>query len=259
MKNLRIYGTPPFTIAVVHGGPGGLGQMKPVAEELAKNMGALEPLQAQTTVQGQIDGLKNALQRHGQLPITLIGHSWGAMLGILFAATYPTLVKKLILIGSGTFDDASSQLVGQTRMNRLDAQEKQTFNNLLGQLSNNSEQAQNKIFKKLASISCQTDSYSPLGSPLNNVSVQYRVFEKVWTEAVALRTSGKFLEQATKASCPVVAIHGDYDPHPADSIKKSLETNIKDFRFILLEKCGHYPWHEKYAHKSFYEILKHEI
>lgn len=256
MENIRLHGKPPYTIAIIHGGPGGLGQMKPVAEELSQAYGIIEPLQDQTTVDGQIDGLKDAIQQHGQLPITLIGHSWGAMQCILFAAIHPTLVKKLILVSSGTFDDASSQLVGQTRMNRLDAQEKQAFNNLLGQLPNSSEQEQNNIFKKLATFSCATDSYKLLETPLNNTTVLYHVFEKVWAEVVVLRTSGYFLEQARKISCPVFAIHGNYDPHPAEGIKKVLATTIKIFQFILLEKCGHYPWFEKYAHHKFYEILK---
>jgi len=34
---------------------------------------------------------------------------------------------------------------------------------------------------------------------------------------------------------------------------------VKNFRFILLEKCGHEPWKEKYARDKFYEILKKEI
>jgi pimeloyl-ACP methyl ester carboxylesterase len=59
--------------------------------------------------------------------------------------------------------------------------------------------------------------------------------------------------------CPVVAIHGDYDPHPAAGVRDSLAPVIKDFRFILLEKCGHYPWREQGAKDRFYNILKDEI
>jgi pimeloyl-ACP methyl ester carboxylesterase len=45
--------------------------------------------------------------------------------------------------------------------------------------------------------------------------------------------------------CPVVAIHGDYDPHPADGVRIPLSNVLKDFRFILLGKCGHVPWFER--------------
>ena len=45
MKNLRVRGKKPYAVAVVHGGPGMPGYMAPVARELAKDTGVLEPLQ----------------------------------------------------------------------------------------------------------------------------------------------------------------------------------------------------------------------
>ena len=38
-----------------------------------------------------------------------------------------------------------------------------------------------------------------------------------------------------------------------------MEKAIKDFRFHLLEKCGHEPWNEISAKKSFYGVLEKEI
>jgi pimeloyl-ACP methyl ester carboxylesterase len=54
-------------------------------------------------------------------------------------------------------------------------------------------------------------------------------------------------------------IHGTYDPHPSDGIRLPLEKSIGDFRFILLENCGHEPWTEKHAASRFFEILEREI
>ena len=34
MKNYRTWGNAPFTVAVIHGGPGVAGEMAPVADEL---------------------------------------------------------------------------------------------------------------------------------------------------------------------------------------------------------------------------------
>ena len=61
-----------------------------------------------------------------------------------------------------------------------------------------------------------------------------------------------------KIKCPVVAIHGDYDPHPAEGVKKPLLKVVKNFRFILLKNCGHKPWIEQKAKDEFYIILKKE-
>ena len=62
-----------------------------------------------------------------------------------------------------------------------------------------------------------------------------------------------------KIKCPVTAIHGDYDPHLADGVRIPLSRVLKDFKFILLEKCGHEPWIEKYAKDKFFNVLREEI
>jgi len=63
MSNPRKYGIPPYSIAVVHGGPGASGEMKPVAEELSMQFGVLEPLQTKDSVVGQVEELRNKLPR----------------------------------------------------------------------------------------------------------------------------------------------------------------------------------------------------
>ena len=57
----------------------------------------------------------------------------------------------------------------------------------------------------------------------------------------------------------MVAIHGDFDPHPAEGIRGPLDRILKDFRFILLGKCGHTPWIERMAKGIFYETLRKEL
>src|SRR5712692_10060037 len=54
MQNLRLYGQSPFTVAVLHGGPGAPGTMAPVARELATEWGVLEPLQTADSLDGQV-------------------------------------------------------------------------------------------------------------------------------------------------------------------------------------------------------------
>jgi pimeloyl-ACP methyl ester carboxylesterase len=70
-----------------------------------------------------------------------------------------------------------------------------------------------------------------------------------------MRKSGELLTMARKIRCPVIAIHGDYDPHPAEGVKKIMSPLLKDFIFVLLKNCGHEPWNEKFAKDEFYQIL----
>ena len=75
-------------------------------------------------------------------------------------------------------------------------------------------------------------------------------------EAELLRRTGELLEMGRRISCPVVAIHGDWDPHPAEGVAEPLSSVLKSFEFILLANCGHTPWVEKMAKDKFYSILK---
>jgi pimeloyl-ACP methyl ester carboxylesterase len=81
----------------------------------------------------------------------------------------------------------------------------------------------------------------------------------VWTEAAELRRSGELLQLGKLIKCPVVAIHGDYDPHPAEGVQKPLSAILKSFSFILLANCGHKPWIERQAKDKFYEFLKEQL
>lgn len=102
--DLRIWGSPPYRVALVHGGPGAPGSMGPVARRLSERRGVLEPLQTADSLDGQVEELSTVLQRAGTLPITVVGHSWGAILELVFSARFPSLVKKLILVGSASLE-----------------------------------------------------------------------------------------------------------------------------------------------------------
>ena len=100
MKNCRTYGKAPYTVAVIHGGPGAAGEMAAVAREISQSQGVIEPFQTGRTVTGQVTELKKVLVDQATLPFILLGHSWGAILSFIVTAKNPALVKKLILISS---------------------------------------------------------------------------------------------------------------------------------------------------------------
>jgi pimeloyl-ACP methyl ester carboxylesterase len=71
----------------------------------------------------------------------------------------------------------------------------------------------------------------------------------------ALRKNKQLLPLGKKIKCPVIAIHGDYDPHPYKGIFAPLSQVIENFEHILLKQCGHTPWVEKHAKNHFLEII----
>jgi pimeloyl-ACP methyl ester carboxylesterase len=42
-------------------------------------------------------------------------------------------------------------------------------------------------------------------------------------------------------------------------VQEPLSRVLKNFRFILLENCGHHPWLERQAKQNFYDTLRTEI
>jgi len=259
MKNLRKYGDSPFNLAVIHGGPGAPGEMAPVARELSAFRGVLEPLQTAVTLDGQVRELREILEKHGNLPVTLIGFSWGAILSFIFTAQHPQLVKKLILIGSGPYEEKYAANITKTRINRLGKKDRENFLRLAETLNDPSAKNKNEALCSFGKLISKADTYDPLPYKDELLECSYESFKGVWEEASELRSCGKLLELGKEICCPVVAIHGDYDPHPFEGVKEPLFRVLKDFRFILLEKCGHMPWIEREAKERFYSLLRNEI
>jgi pimeloyl-ACP methyl ester carboxylesterase len=259
-SNPRRYGQPPFTLAVVHGGPGAAGEMAPVARELSMIRGVLEPMQTARTLDGQVEELKALLEENASPPMTLIGFSWGAWLSFILAARYPDLVKELVLVASGPFLKRYARQILPTRLSRLDEAERHEAEGILKALEGATCSCGDRDFARLGEIISSCDAFDPIVGPRSGIQAnalcQAQIYQSVWKEAELLRGTGELLEMGRRISCPVVAIHGDWDPHPAEGVAEPLSSVLENFRFILLANCGHKPWIERLAKDEFYSILE---
>jgi pimeloyl-ACP methyl ester carboxylesterase len=262
MQNVRTYGKAPFSVAVIHGGPGAGGEMAPVARELAYDRGVMEPIQTATSLHGQVEELRRVLENHGDIPAILMGFSWGAWLSFIVTARYPALVKKLLLVGSGPFEAQYVSRLQETRLRRLSEEDRREFTLVIRALGHPATEDKDIFLARLKAFAAKTDMYDPITTAADASDVvggQGAMFYRVWQAAAALRSNGELLALAKRIQCPVVAIHGDYDPHPAAGVHKPLSRALADFRFILLEQCGHTPWLERSARERFYRIIKAEL
>lgn len=233
--------------------------MAPVARELAAMTGILEPFQTGTTLDAQVEELRLTLKEEASPPVVLIGFSWGAFLSWIVAARYPELVKKLVLVSSAPFEERYAPVITQMRMHRLDRKQREKVQAVLAELNSGDAEDKDRLLADLGRLLARADAYDP--ASLNNecFHCQYDVYSGVWDEASDLRREGEILRMAKTIRCPVVAIHGDFDPHPAEGVRDPLTSVLADFRFILLEKCGHRPWAERYAADEFFRELAKEI
>lgn len=259
MKNIRKWGKPPFKVAVVHGGPGAPGEIAPVARELAKAMGVLEPLQTKDSLEGQVQELRDVLKQHGSLPLVLVGWSHGAILAYILSARYPALVGKLIIVGAPSFEEKYMANILSDRLNRLTEEERVEVFTLEKLIWDGAEEDKSVSLKRLFQLFAKADSYDPLPHKDEVLEVQLDVNISVGLGTHKLLSGGELLEMARQIKCPVVAIHGDYDTHLYKGVREPLARVLKDFRFILLQKCGHEPWLERYARDEFFRVLKKEI
>ncbi|WP_016777559.1 alpha/beta fold hydrolase [Anaerophaga thermohalophila] len=257
VKSVRKYGKHPFRVALLHGGPGASGEMQPVAKELGKDFGVLELLQTKKTITGQIEEFHRQLTESADLPVILIGHSWGAWLGFLFASRYPEFVSKLILIGAGAFESQYNHDLMNIRLSRLSERNRKKAERLIYEIESGS--IDKEVLKAFGHLMTRADSYDYDKNVQDTVDLDMEIYQSVWPEASKLRNSNELVRFADGIRCPVVAIHGEYDSHPADGVEKPLSERLPHFKMIRLEKCGHVPWKERQATNKFFQILKEEI
>lgn len=260
-KSYRVHGKKPYTVVAIHGGPGTPGSLGYLSDALSCKFGVLEPFQSAHTIADQTEELRLTIASECEdLPVKLIGHSWGAWLAFLFAAAHPDIVGKLILIGAGSFEIGEDFGPGRTRTSRLDENEKAELARLIAELKTPAPKSSDvSAFRRFGELMTKADSYRCLGVDDLPVAFQPNIFRSVWREAEEMRSSGQLLKLAVRIDCPVVAIHGDYDPHPAEGVRGPLARSVRDFRFVLLERCGHYPWKERYAKDKFIRIINDEL
>jgi pimeloyl-ACP methyl ester carboxylesterase len=226
--------------------------MAPVAIELARTRGVLEPVQTALSVDGQIDELRVAIEQQAAPPVALVGYSWGAWLSLLVTAQYPALVRKLVLVSSGPFEERYAAEILPTRVRRLNSADANEARSLLDTLS----KGEGASLARLGELLSKADTLDPLPADGPAIEADDEIYRRVWPEAAELRRSGRLLELAAIVRCPVVAIHGDYDPHPAEGVREPLSRIVQDFRFVLLPECGHTPWRERRARDRFFDEVR---
>jgi pimeloyl-ACP methyl ester carboxylesterase len=227
---VRLYGPPPYRVVLVHGGPGGAGEMSPLARTLGGSLSLVEAMQTKLSIADLIDELREQIAVHAQGPAVLVGHSWGAWLCLLLTARHPEFVERL-------------------EMATLEAM-----------LADPKVSDKGALFDDYGYLFEKTENYDAEPEPKDRFETDPAIFDSVWPEAAALRTSGELLRQSALVKCPVLAIHGDYDPSPADGVREPLARVLTaPFEFIVLKNCGHTPWLERGARAELFETLTREL
>lgn len=249
---VRLYGNAPYKIVLVHGGPGAIGSLKGLAQELSERLqvGVLEALQSKYSIEELIEELYSQIQNNCSGKVSLLGHSWGAWLVALFAEKNPELIENLILVGSGPLDDKYVSEIGARRFQNLSEEDGVIFQKVID------TQATDADMEKIPKILDKSDNYCLIEKEKHKAdNVDSEMHNKVWSEAARLRTNGELLRAFRNIKSKIYLIQGESDPHPAKGVTIPLQENGIPCEAYILAKCGHSPFMEKYARDEFYDIL----
>ncbi len=247
---VELHGKAPYKIVLIHGGPGAIGSLKNCSEELSRltERGVVEALQSQYSISELIEELYLQIIEYCQEKPTLIGHSWGAWLAVLFAEKYPKLCKNIILVGCPPLEDKYVKEISLRRLRNLSEEDSKVFQRMMDNV------AADEDIKKISSILEKSDNYDLESN--EKLIADNEMYNRIWNEAAKLRTNGALLTAFKNIQSRLFLIQGVCDPHPIEGVMKPLEENGIPCKTYILEKCGHNPFMEKYAKEKFYDILQ---
>ena len=254
-------------VVFLAGGPGlNAVYMQPVWQRLSKNFrciilnqrgtdSSLVPVVDSTSM--SMDNYVNdieALRKHLQVEkLTLLGHSWGGMLAMVYLSREPDKVKKLVLLDSGGPDTSFGNVFESNFEKNLTKEDRDEIRRLdsLG-LSTMRGSWPGYFYDRKRALATRNQI------PLKKGVLQHReVFP--FTSAGYFANSDAMKSALQKTTVPVFLIQGREDPmgeSTAMDIKKVLpQTSIH-----FIEKCGHLPWLENEKQvKEFFEQVEKKL
>lgn len=258
---VREHGSEGREVWVLHGGPGAPGSASGLAKLLAKDFRVLEPLQRRAgllplTVERHVEDLAEVAPAR----VAIVGHSWGAMLALSYAAKYPERVTRMMLVGVGTYSEAGRAELHKTLMARLGETGMMEVERLQRELKNAKDvEVRDKVLRNLGGAFSLIESYELVDvqeSEREELPADARGHDETWQDVLRLQSSGLEPARFSAITAPVMLLHGDTDPHPGALTRDLLRGYLPQLEYLELERCGHEPWREKYARETFLATLR---
>ncbi len=266
---MRRYGAAGPWVVVLHGGPGAPGYVAPVARALVDGFRVLEPFQRGSgalstlstgstrrggagvlTVARHVEDLRGIIDAEcGAERPALVGHSWGAMLALAYAAAHPARTGPIALIGCGTFDSASRAHYRATVDARIGPEAMARLAKTTGP---------DERLRLMEEIYPRADRFDPLpgDGSADDGPVDARAHEETWRDMMRCQAEGLYPAAFAAVRTPVIMLHGGYDPHPGAMIRATLARVMPQLEYREWDRCGHYPWLERACAEEFYDVLR---
>ncbi|MGW6276726.1 alpha/beta fold hydrolase [Kribbella sp. NPDC055071] len=242
-------------VVVIHGGPGLWDDYAVLAEMLddltvvhrfdQRGCGRSGPSdeQAMALTVRDIDELR---EFWGHERIIVLGHSFGATLALLYAATYPEHTAGVVYLGGVGIGDWHTPCEAETER-RMTPEQRDRLEELGTRRPRTPDEEIE--FRTLSWFTSHADRSKAMEWAHAEASVDLPIN---WAANRALSGETKawpadyLAELAATVTAPVAFIHGEGDPRPA-SFVRDLADHVPTHTFHLIEAAGHSPWRERPA------------
>lgn len=254
-------------IVILTGGPGSSYlQLEEVAVRLGKNYRSIlleqrgtgrsipTPLDSTTVNLKAAQNDINLLLDHLKLTKAIVvGHSWGAMLGMSYASTYPNKVKSLILLATGPYKPSLDLMaymdnreisLGACELARRDSLSKKVK-------ANTATKEETEELKKMSYLSIVYNKggidslYQKITKGGNNSATSYLLFNDWMKTRLDLSNSLPLFRK------PIYIITGRQDPGAYMSYE--LKILVPAAKLYWIDRAGHFPMFEQ--PETFYSTL----
>jgi pimeloyl-ACP methyl ester carboxylesterase len=255
-RRIRFHGDHGPPVIALHGGPGAPGSAVRLAQGLSHDFRVIEPWQRPSggtplTVAVHIQDLRNLIlsRFRGEKP-AIVGSSWGAMLALAYAAENSETITGIVLVGCGTFDKASREVIVQKRRLKIA--------DYISKHPEHKADLQLDMSVQMMKWHGMTDAYEPL--PIDDASLASEPFDmqghiETWQDMLRSQEMGIYPQSFTCVKVPTIMLHGADDPHPGTMIRDTLKRYIPHLQYHEFPRCGHDPEIEKYAKDDFFAVL----
>lgn len=254
---VRVQGQGP-AVVVVHGGPGmSHDYLAPGLAYLSRGYRVVHYDQrlsgrsapscdpAQITMAQWVEDLEALRLRLGVDSMILVSHSWGSLVAMRYAATYPGHVAGLVFLHPVASDPALVQTASATLQNRL------------------SESDQLTREKLVRSEAFQAGEPEALLAAYR-FSFAQNIFRRAFLDSLALRIPDRallrqehlsrlyqdpdmqaynYLQPLAAVQAPALVIHGSYDATPLEA-SRQLQEALPHAELVQIQDCGHFSFLE---------------
>jgi len=187
-----------------------------------------------------LEALRVALK---QERLFLVGHSWGGMLAMAYAAAHPDRVDRLILISSGGPTTEFFQSFGDTIQSRMYPEDKAAeLRAMKPLLASGSDQAFLDVVKARTPAyffdrakGLDFVAHTPAGS------LHYRPATLLQNDLAKHYDSRPGLARLDR---PTLIIEGHQDPI-GEKVAEDIHAVIRSSTLRYIHRCGHFPWIEQ--------------